>query len=32
LPGVPGSRLAPDGNHYVPGANGQHIQVMPANA
>lgn len=27
LPGVPGSRLADDGNHYVPGANGGHVQV-----
>jgi hypothetical protein len=30
LPGVPGSRLAPDGNHYVPGANGQFVQVEHA--
>lgn len=32
LPGVPMSQLAPDGNHYVPGANGGFLQVVPANA
>jgi len=32
LPDVPGSRLGPDGKHYVPGANGSFLEVQPVNA
>ena len=30
LPDVPGSQLAPDGNHYVKNSNGQWLQVENA--
>jgi len=30
MPGVPGSRLAPDGKHYTKNAAGQYLEVQPA--
>ena len=32
LEGVPGSRQAPDGKHYVQNKNGQWLEVQPGNA